>query len=185
MRRRLHPAGGQHESFRGTGIRRFVFARFVGAVPLAADQADRADPAGGCPRYFGASHRPAALRAGRAAGGRGKPAGLERQYRDGSRRKVPARRLHARAARRQHDRDQPALVQGDADRSRMPPAATAASTSSRWRCSSSARASTSYTCLTREALLPQRQPSQAKWRRCFPAPRALLRSRRAGCVPLR
>src|SRR5467141_1018422 len=98
----LHSAGGRHESFHGSGIRSPVFARFVGAIPVAADQADRANSAGGRPRYFGAGHRTEALRAGRSAGGGGKPPGLQRQYRDGPCCKVSAGWLHARAARRQH-----------------------------------------------------------------------------------
>src|SRR5882762_11638052 len=48
---RPDPAGGRHESFHGTRIRGPVFARFVGAIPVAADQADRADSAGGRPRH--------------------------------------------------------------------------------------------------------------------------------------
>ncbi len=55
---RLELQEGQHEdsfgSFHGAGVRGPVFARFLGAIPVAADQADRADSAGRRPRYLGA-----------------------------------------------------------------------------------------------------------------------------------
>src|SRR2546427_660261 len=69
--RRQHEDGS--ESFHCPRVRGPVLGRFVGAIPLAADQAHRADPAGRRARYLGAGHRTEALRAPRPARGRGKP----------------------------------------------------------------------------------------------------------------
>jgi tripartite-type tricarboxylate transporter receptor subunit TctC len=67
-------------------------------------------------------------------------------------------------------------------RSPMRRAATAASTSSRWRCSSAAPASTCCTCPTAAARRPRPRRSPERRRCSLPAPRAAASSRPDDCA---
>ena len=86
-------------------------------VSVAADQADRADPARRCSRYCRTRHRPEAFRDSRRAGRRRQSRGLQRQHRRRPGREIAARRLHAAARPGQPGRDQSAPVREDAVRS--------------------------------------------------------------------